>query len=155
LLIGVVFLATARGDVMPSTSQPSIPQPQTRQVTPGEAVRFATFNLWLDAGTKPLAAYQVEVQSAGGSALLVGLEGGDPAAFRQPPYYDTRALLQERLIVAAFSTADDLPSGRFIAARLHLQITGDKDPTFEIKVRAAAGADGSATVVRATVERTP
>ena len=90
--------------------------------TPGRAadpapaarvVRFAYVDVYLDAGAKPLAAYQVELTPTAGDVVLTGLEGGEHAAFRDAPYYDPAALhaAKGRVIVAAFNTGADLPRG--------------------------------------------
>lgn len=115
-------------------------------------VRFQTIDVYVDAGGKPLAAYQVSVRSAAKNALLSGLEGGDHPAFARPPYYDPKALIDETVIVAGLSTADDLPRGRTRVARLHVQVTGADDPRFEAKLHVAAGPDGAAVAATVTVE---
>ena len=114
-------------------------------VTPAtdESVRFTTVDIRIDPAGKALAAYQVEFVAADVSRVkLVGIEGGDAAAFTQPPYYDPSALSQNRVIVAAFNTGRSLPSAPFRAARLHVQITGSETPKWEAKLVVAAGADG-------------
>jgi hypothetical protein len=75
---------------------------------------------------------------------LAGVEGGEHAAFRDPPYYDPAALSRNRIILAAFNTGSDLPTTSFRAARLHVQIAGDADADFEVKLTVAFAADGSA-----------
>jgi hypothetical protein len=107
------------------------------------APRFGFVDVSLDAKTSALAAYQFEFAAEGGHATVVGIEGGDPAAFKNPPYYDPAALGQHRAILAAFSTGKDLPKGRMRIARIHLMIEG-KPPEFAVKLVAAADADGRA-----------
>ena len=99
--------------------------------------------MFVDAGARPLAAYQF---AFGGSVRvkLVGIEGGDAAAFTEPPRYDPRALVAPtpRLIVAAFSTGADLPKGRTRVARLMLRVDpGGAPPTYEARLTVAASAD--------------
>ena len=62
-----------------------------------------------------------------GDVKLVGIEGGEHAAFAQPPYYDPKALLNERIVIAAFNTAgaDKLPSGKTRVARLMVRVDGE------------------------------
>lgn len=99
------------------------------------ALRFLPVDILLDTGTRPLGAYQVEIRAR--NATFVGLEGGDPASFKNAPYYDPAALQagadggvggagQGRIIVAAFSTDDvqTLPTGASRVARLHLAVSG-------------------------------
>jgi hypothetical protein len=91
-------------------------------------VRFQSVDITIDPKDKPLAAYQVEFVADASRVKLVGVEGGDHAAFREPPYYDPAALNQNRVIVAAFSTSADLPRTATRVARLHLQVDGPRQP---------------------------
>jgi hypothetical protein len=109
--------------------------------------------VYVDAGQASLAAYQFEVTARTGNVALVGLEGGDHPAFKSAPYYDTRALLRNKVIVAAFSTAADLPRGRTRVATLMVQITGEAEPAYDAKLVTAASADGKP--IAATVTLTP
>ena len=105
---------------------------------PGAPVRFGYVDVLVDAGATALAAYQVEL-SAGAGVKIVGIEGGESGAFKEPPYYDPAALSQNRVIVAAFNTGKDLPHGSFYAARLHVQIIGSQPPPkWEVKLIVAA-----------------
>src|SRR5687767_11940811 len=96
-----------------------------------EAVRFAVVEVRIDPSGKPLAAYQLEFIADATRVKLVGIEGGDHAAYAQPPYYDPAALSQNRVILAAFNTGSNLPAVAFRAARLHVQITGSERPNWE------------------------
>jgi hypothetical protein len=109
-----------------------------------QSVRFATVDVRIDPKNAALAAYQLEVVGDPQRVKLAGVEGGEHAAFRDPPYYDPAALSQNRIILAAFNTGSDLPKQTFRAARLHVQITGDADPDFELKLTVASTPDGSA-----------
>lgn len=115
------------------------------------AARFETVDVYIDAGETPLAAYQFTIQSATKSALLSGLEGGEHPAFSHPPYYDNAALIDEKVIVAAFSTADVLPQGRTRVARLHVQVQDEKDAEYVATLQTAAGADGSVIPAKVSV----
>ena len=123
MVVALFTLAAA-----PATSDPS--------------VRFTTVDIRIDPDGKPLAAYQVEFVADASRVKLVGIEGGDTKAFAQPPYYDPAALSQSRVIVAALNTGKDLPAASFLAARLHVQISGSEMPKWEAKLMVAAGADG-------------
>ncbi len=83
---------------------------------------------------------------------LVGVEGGESAAFAPAPYYDPSALMHDRVIVAAFSTGRDLPAGRTRVARLHLMITGPGEPHSSLKLQAAAGSNGAEIPATASLE---
>jgi hypothetical protein len=92
----------------------------------GGGVRFLPVDILLDTGDRPLGAYQVEVVAHGAS--IVGLEGGDATPFKAAPFYDPAALqgggAEGRIIVAAFSTDAQLPTGQTRVARLHLVMNG-------------------------------
>ena len=116
------------------------------------AVRFAAVDVYVDPGRQPLAAYQFEFTAAADRVKLVGVEGGESAAFASAPYYDPSALMHDRIVVAAFSTGRDLPSGRTRVARLHLMITGRGEPHYGLKLQAAAGSNGSGIPATASLE---
>jgi hypothetical protein len=113
------------------------------------SVRFAAVDVYVDSGHQPLAAYQCELNAVRGGIKIVGIEGGEPAAFAEPPYYDPAAMMNDRVILAAFNTGKQLPTGKSRIARVHVQISGDAEPQYELKLEAAASSDGqriSATV---------
>lgn len=111
---------------------------------PDEAagVRFVALDVMMDSGEDELAAYQFELNADSKQVRIVGVEGGDHTAFREPPFYDPAALSQNRIIVAAFSTARTLPNGKHRVARIHLQIEADIDPDYTTKLITAASRDG-------------
>jgi hypothetical protein len=122
-------------DDLPPVATPSTTQP----------VRFAFVDVTIDPKGTPLAAYQVEIVARDAARVkLAGVEGGDHAAFKTPPYYDPAALNGNRIILAAFNTAADLPRTPFRAARLHVQITGSDAAQFDAKLIVASAADGTA-----------
>jgi len=91
-------------------------------------VRFAAVDivLTLPDGAE-LGSYQVElapVDNKLARVRVVGIEGGEHAAFKTPPFYDPKAIGNERVILAAYSTDADLPSGTTRIARVHYEITG-------------------------------
>jgi hypothetical protein len=107
----------------------------------GEAVTFSAVDVYVDSGATPLAAYQFELKVKSGNAKVVGVEGGEHAAFKAAPYYDPAALMGGRIIVAAFNTGKDLPKARTRVARLHMWISGAQ-PEYTVTLEAAASADG-------------
>ena len=48
-------------------------------------VRFEAVDVYVDSGDEPLAAYQFELVDPTGASLIVGVEGGEHAAFAAPP----------------------------------------------------------------------
>ena len=106
-------------------------------------VRFAPLHIYLDSGNKQLAAYQFELKAAAGQIKIVGVEGGQHKAFEEAPYYDPAALANDRIIIAAFNTGSELPKGRTRIATIHLQIIGDAEPDYELKLTVAADVDAN------------
>ncbi len=106
------------------------------------AQRYRPVEVYLDSGTVPLAAYQLEL-IATGDAQIVGVEGGDAPAFAEPPAYDPAALAGGRIILAAFSLRDaaELPRGRTRIATVHIREPG-APPRFTVRLHAASGPDG-------------
>jgi hypothetical protein len=137
-LVGAGVLAQSRDDV--TTTAPS-------------GVRFGHVDVFLDSKDQPLAAWQCEITATAGDVTLVGIEGGEHPAFKTPPYYDPRALGQKRIILGAFNTGSDLPTGKMRVARLMVQISGATKPAYEAKVQVAASPDGKA--IPATISVTP
>jgi hypothetical protein len=113
-----------------------------------DEVRFRAVDICIDSGDTPLAAWQVEVKAISGDADVVGIEGGEHPAFREPAHFDPRALQGGRIVLAAFSTSGDLPTGGGRIASLHVQETGPA-AEYELKLIVAAGGDGSKIPVRA------
>src|SRR5258708_27395682 len=99
--------------------------------------RFAWVDAWIDSHGQPLAAYQFELNSTGGGVTLVGVEGGEHPAFTPPPYYDPKANLENRIVIAAFNTGDDLPRGRTRVARVMVRITGSAKYSAALQVAAS------------------
>jgi hypothetical protein len=109
------------------------------------AVHFKTIDIFVDSKEKPLAAYQLEFKSRTGNAKIVGVEGGEHETFKEAPYYDPKAMQQERVIIAAFSTNAEgrLPKGKIRVATIHVQVTGDKDPDYAVELETAADSQGN------------
>jgi len=117
-------------------------------------VRFRAVDIFVDSTNTPLAAYQLEFSVTNGVAKIVGIEGGEHPAFHEPPYYDPKAMQQERVIIAAFSTnkPETLPSGKTRVATIHIQTTGIAPPEFILKIEAAADSEGKNISVTASAE---
>ncbi|MCA9284431.1 MAG: hypothetical protein KDA22_04400, partial [Phycisphaerales bacterium] len=119
------------------------------------AARFEPWDLVLDSDGAALAAWQVSVACEGGAAVsLVGIEGGTPAVFHEPPDYDPEAHRSRRIVLANFSLADaaELPTEPFRATTLHLQVEGSM-PDLSVRIDAAAGPDGRPIPVHAELRR--
>jgi len=116
-------------------------------------VRFAPLHIYLDSGNKSLAAYQFELKAAAGQIKIVGVEGGQHAAFKEAPYYDPAALAKDHIIIAAFNTGSELPKGRTRIATIHLQIIGEAEPDYELKLTVAADADAKEIPAKISFEK--
>ena len=116
--------------------------------------RFRAADIYVDAGSTPLAAYQLEFAATNGVAKIVGIEGGEHPAFRQPPFYDPKAIQSERVIIASFSTASatNLPSGKTRVATIHYQATDTQPPRFELKLQTAGDAQGHKLTAQTSFE---
>ncbi len=123
----------------------------------GAGVRFQAIHVSVDTGEEPLAAYQLDLRATTGNVRIVGIEGGEHAAFADPPYYDPTAIQGDRVIIGAFSTAraGSLPVGRTRIATIHVQITGDRQPEYEAELSVAATADGDAIPGRLILDMEP
>jgi len=119
----------------------------------GPKVRFAPLHIYLDSGIRPLAAYQFELKAVAGRIKIVGVEGGQHAAFKDAPYYDPAALANDRIIIAAFNTGSELPKGRTRIATIHLQIIGDAEPDYELKLVVAGDADAKEIPAKISFEK--
>jgi hypothetical protein len=102
-------------------------------------------DIYVDSGSTPLAAYQLEFAATNGVAKIVGIEGGEHTAFHQPPFYDPKAIQHERVIIASFSTAPatELPTGKTRVATIHYQTTDTQPPRFALKLQTAGDAQGN------------
>lgn len=114
----------------------------TSQATSKPAIRFTYVDVFIDSKDQPLAAYQFELAAEKGDVKIVGIEGGEHAAFKAPPYYDPAAMSRDHVIIAAFNTGKDLPKGKTRVARVHVQITGEPKPEYVIKLEVAASFKG-------------
>jgi hypothetical protein len=125
---------------------------QASQPATSPSVRFAAVDVYVDSGVTPLAAYQLEITAVQGDVKIVGIEGGEHAAFKIPPYYDPAAMMNHRVILAAFNTGSELPAGKSRVARVHVQVSGDVTPQYACKLVLAAASDGQRMAATASVE---
>ncbi|MCX5671268.1 MAG: hypothetical protein NTU94_08140 [Planctomycetota bacterium] len=116
-------------------------------------VRFAAVDVWIDSGAQALAAWQFELAAETGSVKIVGIEGGEHPAFKTPPYYDPAAMQHDRVILAAFSTGRDLPTGRTRVARIHVQVTGNMQPEYAVRLDTAGSPDGQRIEAKVSLEK--
>ncbi len=118
-----------------------------REPAPGaqdkDEVRFEAVEIYIDAGERPLAAYQFELSDPQRRIAIVGIEGGEHPAFKEPGYYDPRAMQNDRVIIAAFNTGADLPRGRTRVATVHVLVRGAADADYTVRLEATATSDGS------------
>ena len=117
-------------------------------------VRFRAVDIFIDSTNTPLAAYQLEFSVTNGVAKIVGIESGEHPAFHEPPYYDPKAIQQERVIIAAFSTEkpENLPIGKIRVATIHLQTTGTEPPAYRLTLQTAADSAGNKISATTTFE---
>ena len=147
LLLALSPVVRPAGEARSAQAQDPAPAAQEQPASP-----FRALDVFIDTGDAPLAAYQFDFRATGADVKLVGIEGGEHAAFAQPPYYDPRALsaAEPRVIVGAFSTADKLPKGRTRVARLMVHVQGDAPPTYHADLQVAASTDAK-PIATATV----
>lgn len=115
--------------------------------------RFEPLHIYIDSGDHHLAAFQFELSTLTGSISIVGVEGSDDPAYKEPPYYDPEALSNDRIIIAAYSTNEDLPAGKIKVATIHLQITGQAEPEYDLDLIVAADIDGNEIPAQITFEK--
>ena len=128
LILFTVITAMA-GEGMPEGREPDI--------------RFESAEIFVDSGGEALAAYQVEIRYDRQRVKIIGLEGGETRAFREPPFYDPKGMAGGRIIVAAFTTDDSkAPERKSRVARLHLQVIGKLPVQLTIRLITAAKPGG-------------
>jgi hypothetical protein len=124
------------------------------QPQPSAGTRFQAVDIFIDSGETPFAAYQIEFSVKSGNARVVGIEGGEHPALKDAPFYDPKAIQQERVIIAAFNTsaADKLPKGKTRVATIHLEAIGEQAGEFIVQLKTAATAEGRKISPKATFE---
>ena len=125
-----------------------------QQTPEADTTRFEAIDVFVDTTDRPLAAYQLEFFAASGEVKIAGIEGGEHPAFRVPPFYDPKAMQLERVILAAFNTAatPELPIGRTRVATIHVQRRGERPPSFQVQLEAAADSAGTAIAAEVSFE---
>lgn len=123
-----------------------------QQSNENSQVHFRAVAIYVDSAKTPLAAYQLEFSVTNVLAKIVGIEGGQHSAFREAPFYDPKAIQQERVIIGAFSTdkPEHLPTGKTRVATIHIETSGKERPIFNLKIQAAADSAGNEIPVTAT-----
>jgi len=130
------------------TTGPAVDLNRDAVTRPAEA-RFAWVDVSIDPRGKPLACYQFELTARDADVTLVGVEGGEHAAFIQPPYYDPHANVQNRIVIAAFNTGADLPRTRTRVARVMVRVSGPRQPKYAATLQVAA--DSAANKIQAAI----
>ena len=120
---------------------------------PRDAVRFEAIDVFVDSGTTPLAAYQFELASKTPGVEIVGIEGGEHVAFSTPPFFDPKAIQNNRVIIAAFNAGKDLPAGKSRVARIHVLLQGPGAKEYETKLTVSATVNGVKIPAEASVRR--
>ena len=124
------------------------------QRDPDTGTRFEAVHVYIDSGSEPLAAWQIDVRATTGDVRIVGIEGGDHPVYSDPPYYDPKAMEGERVIIADFATEADwqLPSGRSRIATIHVAVRGDAEAEYSANLITAASASGQPTDAKIDLE---
>ena len=84
----------------------------------------------------------LELTSRSKGIEIVGIEGGEHPAFAEPAYYDPRAMSNNRVILGAFNTGNNLPNGRSRVARVHVRVKGPGNRLWHTELTTSANADG-------------
>jgi hypothetical protein len=145
LLIGFIFLIVPAQLMQDAREAGPVTQPAAVANS-----QFKAIDVFIDSKDQSLAAYQFELHATAGDVKIVGIEGGEHAAYKQPPFYDAKAMMGDRVIVAAYSTLDDLPLGKTRIARVHVRVGGNVEPKYELKLTASASKEGK-SIAGATV----
>ena len=108
------------------------------------AGEFAVYDVYIECGTEPLAAYQLKISDRRAAVKILSVEGGQHASFANAPKFDEKAIQRDVIKVAAFSLAarDKLPSGRVRIASLHVEVGPGLTPDWNAIVQAAGGPGG-------------
>jgi len=106
---------------------------------------FGTIVLTIDAAGEELAGWQLRADFGKSDARIVGIEGGEHAAFASAPHYDPRALNGGEIILAALSSHEELPTGPTVVAVIHVEHDRSGLPPLEVSELIAVGSDGNET----------
>lgn len=162
ILIDVALIAFAMTSRLPLSAQQTEPADQSWTIiqidgpadAPADSTRFEALDVFVDSGDQLLAAWQLELVGDTPGIQIVGIEGGEHPAFRNPPYYDTRAMNNNRVILASFETGDNLPTGRSRVARIHVLVSGTGLCEYRTRLTASATRDGLRIPATISVART-
>ena len=122
-------------------------------------VRFAAYDVFVDSEDEGLGAWQVDVKAAegqnAGTVKIVGIEGGETDVYKEPPVYDPRAMMRDRVIIGAWSTEKELPRGRTRVARIHVRLEGpaEWEPEFDVALDTAATGEGAVIAGEVSLEK--
>lgn len=154
--VSMMALTYAQDDAA-QQGQPTAQHVQTEIPGPDDIgqdkTRFEAIDVFVDSGIQSLAAWQLEMKSTANDVQIVGIEGGEHPAFKEPPYYDSRAMNSNRVIIAAFSTDENLPSGRSRVARIHVQVRGPGARTWMSELMTSATADGTRIPAEISIQK--
>ena len=89
---------------------------------------------------------------------VVGVENGESAAWSDAPYFDREAVnlgLADRIIVADYSLAPagELPDDRTRIATIHIQLSGQAEAEFDLRLIAATNTDGTKLDAEISIEQ--
>ena len=123
---------------------------------PVERSQFAVVDVYVDSNA-PVAAWQFELRERRGLMQVVGIESGEGPGFREPPFYDRRAVARgesDRVIVASYSLSApaQLPNGRVRVASVHVRLLGEAAPDYDLRLIAAGTADGRVIDAKISLE---
>jgi hypothetical protein len=111
--------------------------------SPAYGEQFKAYDIIINPHGESLAAYQLELIADDADARIVGVEGGEHAAFQKAPYYDPAALHSGRIIIAAFDTGADLPAQPTRVATVHMIEPDDCDCGYSLDLTVAVDAGGN------------
>ena len=116
---------------------------------------FAVFDIYLDTGAEPLAAYQLKISDERAAVKILSVEGGEHPSFAEPPKFDPKAIQRDVIKIAAFSLngRGQHPSGRTRIASLHVEIGPGLTPEWIATVQAAAGPGGAKISTQVTISK--
>jgi len=142
--------------VAAATVGPSLKLAEAQPPAAAAPVRFEAIDVFVESD-EPLAAWQFELAEASGSMTVVGIENGESEAYAGTPWYDLDAVAADRadrIIVADYSLSqpDALPVGRTRIATVHVRLSGDAAPDFELNLIAAGNAEGRPIAATVTLE---
>ena len=103
----LILLISALGVTGIALADRDAPQPPIEDGPIPAGTTFHTLDITIDPKGQPLGAYQFELTSDNASFTVVGVEGGEHAAFDhgRPPYFDPIATQgdNDRLILAEYA----------------------------------------------------